>query len=380
MLHFYLKTSKLIVLNNAIPLKKGVWRFNVEHTKHMNLQEGLYGMKKIKVLVVDDSLLFREVISRGITLDPEIEVVAKAVDPFDARDKIEEYDPDVMICDIEMPKMNGIEFIGRLLPQHMIPIIVVSSISEAVFDAIKAGAVDFILKPDMQISKNVEEFIKELITKVKVAKKSKLQERVRIIGETVSSDMKFDSSKIIAIGASTGGTEAVFNILKQLPPNIPGIVIVQHIPPMFSRMFAERLNNQTGLKVKEANNGDYIEEGKVLVAPGDYHMRIKKTGERYRAEVFQSEKVNGHCPSVDILFESVAREAGNKAVGVILTGMGSDGAKGLLTMRGKGARTIGQDEKSCVVYGMPRVAYDIGAVEKQTSLENIPKLLVSMLK
>ena len=276
--------------------------------------------------------------------------------------------------------MNGIEFISRLLPQHMIPIIVVSSISEAVFDAIKAGAVDFILKPEMQISKNVEEFINELITKVKTAKKSKLPERIRIIGETVSSDMKFDSSKIIAIGASTGGTEAVFNILKQLPPNIPGIVIVQHIPPMFSRMFAERLNNQTGLRVKEASNGDYIEEGKVLVAPGDYHMRVRKTGERYKVEVFQSEKVNGHCPSVDILFESVAKEAGNNAVGVILTGMGSDGAKGLLAMRGKGARTIGQDEKSCVVYGMPRVAYEIGAVEKQTSLENIPKILFSILK
>ncbi len=337
-------------------------------------------MKKIKVLVVDDSLLFREVISRGITLDQEIEVVAKAVDPFDARDKIVEYDPDVMICDIEMPKMNGIEFISRLLPQHMIPIIVVSSISEAVFDAIKAGAVDFILKPDVQISKNVEEFINEMIKKVKTAKKSKLPERVRIIGETVFADMKFDSRKIIAIGASTGGTEAVFNILKQLPKNIPGIVIVQHIPPMFSRMFAERLNNQTGLRVSEAQNGDYVEEGKVLIAPGDYHMRVKKIGERYKVEVFKSEKVNGHCPSVDILFESVAKEAGDNAVGVILTGMGSDGAKGLLAMRRKGARTIGQDEKSCVVYGMPKVAYEIGAVEKQASLQNIPKTLFSILK
>ncbi len=337
-------------------------------------------MKKIKVLVVDDSLLFREVISRGIALDTEIEVVAKAVDPFDARDKIEEYDPDVMICDIEMPKMNGIEFISRLLPQHMIPIIVVSSISEAVFDAIKAGAVDFILKPDMQISKNVEEFINEMITKVKTAKKSKLPERVRTIGENVSWDMKFNSRKIIAIGASTGGTEAVFNILKQLPKNIPGIVVVQHIPPMFSRMFAERLDKQTGLRVNEAQNGDYVEEGKVLIAPGDYHMRVRKTGERYRVEVFQSEKVNGHCPSVDILFESVAKQAGNNAVGIILTGMGADGAKGLLAMRGKGAKTIGQDEKSCVVYGMPKVAYEIGAVEKQTSLENIPKALFSMLK
>lgn len=192
--------------------------------------------------------------------------------------------------------------------------------------------------------------------------------------------LRFDSRKIIAIGASTGGTEAVFSILKQLPHNIPGILVVQHIPPMFSRMFAERLNNQTGLIVSEAEDGDYVEEGKVLVAPGDYHMKVKKTGERYRVEVFRGERVNGHCPSVDILFESLAKEAGNNAVGVILTGMGSDGARGLLTMRKKGARTIGQDEKSCVVYGMPKVAYEIGAVEKQTSLENIPKTLISMLK
>ncbi|HEX2927853.1 MAG TPA: chemotaxis response regulator protein-glutamate methylesterase [Ruminiclostridium sp.] len=337
-------------------------------------------MRKIKVLVVDDSLLFREVIARGISLDSDLEVVAKAVDPFDARDKLLKYEPDVMICDIEMPKMNGIEFISRLLPQYTIPIIVVSSISEAVFDAIKAGAVDFILKPDVQAAKNVEGFINELIIKIKTAAQAQFPDRGRVSGESVTTEADFDTKKIIAIGASTGGTEAVFNILKQLPENIPGILVVQHIPPLFSRMFAERLNNQTGLSVKEAQTGDLIDKGKVLVAPGDQHMRIKRVGERYKVEVFQGDKVNGHCPSVDILFDSVAKEAGKNAVGVILTGMGYDGAKGLLAMRRKGARTIGQDETSCVVYGMPKVAFEIGAVEKQASLSNIPRVLFTMLK
>jgi Chemotaxis response regulator containing a CheY-like receiver domain and a methylesterase domain len=337
-------------------------------------------MRKIKVLVVDDSLLFREVIARGISIDMDIEVVAKAVDPFDARDKILKYNPDVMICDIEMPKMNGIEFICRLLPQHRIPIIVVSSISEAVFDAIKAGAVDFILKPDVQSSKKVEEFINELTIKIKTAAQARFPDSIRTSGNTVSTMSKFDNRKIIAIGASTGGTEAVFGILKQMPENIPGILVVQHIPPLFSRMFAERLDSQTSLMVKEAQTGDFVESGKVLIAPGDQHMRIKRVGERYKVEVYQGEKVNGHCPSVDILFESVAKEAGSNAVGVILTGMGYDGAKGLLAMRRKGARTIGQDEQSSVVYGMPKVAFEIGAVEKQASLSNIPGIMFSMLK
>ena len=189
-----------------------------------------------------------------------------------------------------------------------------------------------------------------------------------------------DLSKIIAIGASTGGTEAICYVLKQLPQNMPGILVVQHIPPMFSRIFAERLNHQTSFNVKEAQSGDYVEPGKVLIAPGDQHMRIKKIGDRYKVDIFHGEKVNGHCPSVDILFESVAKEAGKNAVGVMLTGMGYDGAKGMLAMKRKGARTIAQDEASSVVYGMPKVAFDIGAVEKQVSLTHIPRVLVSMLK
>lgn len=186
--------------------------------------------------------------------------------------------------------------------------------------------------------------------------------------------------RIIAIGASTGGTEAIYNVLKCLSNNSPGIVIVQHIPPIFSNLFAERLNNQTELHCKEARSGDYVEKGKVLIAPGGQHMRIRKYGEKYKVEVFKGEKVNGHCPSVDVLFESVAKESGNKAIGIIMTGMGCDGANGLLSMRRRGARTIGQDEKSSVVYGMPKVAFNIGAVEKQADLQNIPIIIQSMLK
>jgi Chemotaxis response regulator containing a CheY-like receiver domain and a methylesterase domain len=337
--------------------------------------------KKIRVLVVDDSLLFREVLSRGISSDPYIEVVAKASDPFDARDKILEFRPDVMTCDVEMPKMNGIEFIRRLLPQYPLPVVVVSTISDAVFDAMKAGAVDFVTKPDVQSVKSVEKFINELIEKIKVASNalvSCMKNSKGAAGVIGSSGMD-TSNRLIAIGASTGGTEALYNILKVLPPSIPGIVVVQHIPPIFSRMFAERLNNSTQLRVKEAQTGDIVEQGRVLIAPGDRHMKITKIGQRYRVECLEGDRVNGHCPSVDVLFESVAKLAGKQAIGIILTGMGYDGAKGLLAMKRKGARTIGQDEKSCVVYGMPKVAYELGAVEKQAPIENIPPLIYNIL-
>ena len=336
--------------------------------------------KKVRVLVVDDSLVFREVIAKGISSDPDIEIVAKAVDPFDARDKILEFEPDVMTCDVEMPKMNGIEFVKRLLPQYPLPVIVVSTISASVFDAMNAGAVDFVTKPDVRAITSIEAFIKELIVKIKVAAHAKVTQQEPVESCRINTNSKLDTSKIIAIGSSTGGTEAVHNLLKHLPAEMPGILVVQHIPPVFSRMFAERLDNQTMLKVKEAHNGDYVEPGRVYIAPGDTHMKVKKIGERLRIELFHGDKVNGHCPSVDILFESLAKEVGSKAIGIILTGMGYDGAKGLLSMKRKGARTIGQDAQSSVVYGMPKVAFDIGAVEKQASLSKIPQLLLSMLR
>lgn len=335
--------------------------------------------KKIRVLIVDDSYVFREVIARGLSSDERIEVVAKAIDPFDARDKILEFEPDVMTCDVVMPKMNGIEFIKKLLPQYPIPVIVLSGAGDAVFDAMDAGAVDFVSKPDMQSPRSVQNFLYDLIEKIKVAANAKVNQPIQpeILKPTTGT---LDMSKIIAIGASTGGTEAICYILKQLPQNMPGILIVQHIPPMFSRLFAERLNQQTSFTVKEAQSGDYVEPGKVLIAPGDQHMRIKRIGDKYKVDVFHGEKVNGHCPSVDIMFESVAKEAGKSAIGVMLTGMGYDGAKGMLSMKRKGARTIAQDEASSVVYGMPKVAYEIGAVEKQVNLTHIPGMLVTMLK
>lgn len=334
---------------------------------------------KIRVLLVDDSALFRGVVSRGISTDPEIEVVATATDPFDARDKIIEYEPDVMVCDVVMPKMDGIEFIRRLLPQYPLRVVVVSSVSASVLDAMNAGAVDFVAKPDINLGRSTDAFLKDLIETVKIASKANLSsiKTQAPAFRNVIPNNPSASRKVIAIGASTGGTEAIFHVLKQLPTNTPGIVIVQHIPPVFSRMFAERLNNTTQLRVKEAQSGDTVEQGLVLIAPGDKHMRLKKQAGQFKVEVLEGEKVNGHCPSVDVLFDSVASVCGNAAVGVILTGMGSDGAKGLLAMRQKGARTIGQDEKSCVVYGMPKVAYDIGAVEKQVPLDNVAQAITS---
>ncbi len=337
-------------------------------------------MRRIRVLVVDDSAVSRTVLARGLSADPDIEVVATASDPFDARDKILVHEPDVMTCDVEMPKMNGIEFVKRLIPQYPIPVIMVSGISDAVFDAMDAGAVDFVTKPELASVKSIELFLNEIINKIKIAVTANLSSlKNRSQTSRILENRNISNDKIIAIGASTGGTEAIFNVLRYLPGNIPGIVIVQHIPPVFSQMFAERLSSTTSLNVKEAKSGDFVERGKVLVAPGDKHMRIKKLGNRYKVECFEGDKVNGHCPSVDILFESVAKEAGNNAIGVILTGMGYDGAKGLLAMRRKGARTLGQNGQSCVVYGMPKAAFDVGAVEKQVSLDDMPKMIYSLL-
>lgn len=331
------------------------------------------------MLVVDDSMLFREVIVRGISADPYIEVVAVASNPFEARDRILEVNPDVVTCDVEMPGMNGIDFVRLIMSNNPVPVIMVSSISSAVFDAMGAGAVDFVVKPGIHNPKGVEGFIYDLTMKIKVASISKIKQIKPVSKDVRKVQNVAQSNKIIAIGASTGGTEAIFSIIKNLPQEIPGIVIVQHIPPVFSGMFAERLNLQTKLSVKEGETGDYLERGKVVIAPGDRHMGIKKIGGRYKIECFKGQKVSGHCPSVDVLFESVAKEAGEHAIGVILTGMGADGAKGLLAMKAKGARTVGQDEQSSVVYGMPKVAFDLGAVERQLALTDIPQALCSML-
>ncbi|MGN7765073.1 protein-glutamate methylesterase/protein-glutamine glutaminase [Paenibacillus sp. 22594] len=345
--------------------------------------------RTIRVLVVDDSVLFREVISRGITSDPRIEVAAKAGDPFEARDELLRVRPDVMICDVQMPKMNGIEFIRRLLPQYVIPVIVVSGVTEAVFEALSAGAVDFEAKPDMNSPGSVQYFLEQLIIKIKNAAQAKILAPAQPAlpgGAGCWSRAGTDGpgrslkEQLIVIGASTGGTEAIASVLNVLPPDMPGIVIVQHIPPVFSRMFSDRLNLSSALTVKEAEDGDLVAPGKVLVAPGDKQVGLRRIGGQYRLECAAGAKVNGHCPSVDVLFESAAKAAGAQAIGILLTGMGYDGAKGLLALRRKGARTIGQDEASSVVYGMPKAAYELGAVEKQAALSAIPRLLLSMLQ
>ena len=331
-------------------------------------------MQPIKVLVVDDSIVFRELLVQNLSRDPAIRVVASAKDPFEARDAILKYQPDVMTLDIELPRMNGIDFLRKLMPQYPLRVVVISSLSDKVFDAMGAGAVDFVAKPAVANRKQLEEFVRnELLVKVKIASTARIGNLKKGV---IPREQQHLSAKknnlIVAIGASTGGTEAIFSVVKDYGTDIPGIVCVQHMPPGFTGMYAKRLNDQCRIRVKEAETGDRVLPGHMLSAPGgDRHMHLVKVGDSYQVEVKAGPKVNGHCPSVEVLFESVAKAAGPDAVGIILTGMGGDGAKGLLSMRKAGARTIGQDESTCVVYGMPKVAYDLGAVEYQEKLSDI---------
>lgn len=328
----------------------------------------------IRVLIVEDSIVFRELLVQNLSKDPEIQVVATARDPYEAREAIVRHHPDVMTLDVELPRMSGIEFLRKLMPQYPLPVVVISSLSDKVFDALNAGAVDFVAKPAVSSREQLESFIKnDLLVKVKVAAKAQVG---NLRKPTIEQSQKHLSVKsqnlIVAIGASTGGTEAICEVTKGFGTDIPGIVVVQHMPPGFTDMYAKRLNNQFPLKVKEAETGDKVLPGTMLIAPGgDRHMRLVRVNGEYQVECRHAPKVNGHCPSVEVLFNSVAQAAGRNAVGIILTGMGGDGAKGLLAMRRAGARTIGQDESTCVVYGMPKVAYDIGAVEYQEKLNDI---------
>lgn len=335
--------------------------------------------RQIKVLIVDDSLLFRETLAKAMEADPAIRVVGTAPDAYQARDMILKYEPDVMTLDVELPRMSGIEFLRKLMPQYPIPVVMVSAISESVFDALTAGAVDFVTKPNARTGQALDSMISELIVKIKIASTANVGHWKENRGPQISRKDKFDRNMIIAIGASTGGTEALAGLIKSFPREMPGIVIVQHIPPVFSRMFADRLNNNCSLEVKEAAHLDAVYPGRVLIAPGDRHMRLQRKNGQYVVEVSTGEKVSGHCPSVDVLFESVAVEAGRKAIGVILTGMGSDGAQGLLKMKNAGAFTIGQDQKSSVVYGMPKVAMELGAVREQLPLSKIPERIMAAL-
>ncbi len=331
--------------------------------------------KKLRVLIVDDSMVFREFLSRGISADSGMEVVAMAANAFEARDAIEEHVPDVMALDVEMPRMNGIEFLKLLMPQYPMPVVVVSAVSGNVFDAMNAGAVDFVTKPDARTPEALQSFINELIVKLKIASTVRLANLKKHVPQGRSGLKQQGERNIVAIGASTGGTEALQSVVESFDRDGPAMIIVQHMPPVFTRMYAERLNRNCQMEVREACDGDVAEKGLVLIAPGDKHMRLVRTGDRYTVQCREGEKVSGHCPSVDVLFESVAKMAGRKAVGVILTGMGSDGARGLLEMRRSGAYTIGQDEASCIVYGMPMVAYNQGAVCRQVSLDSVPEAI-----
>lgn len=339
-------------------------------------------MSKIRVLVVEDSLFFRELLVKHLNRHPEIEVVASAGDPFEARDMIVKYKPDVMTLDIEMPRMNGIEFLRKLIPQYPMPVVMISSLSGKVFEAMNAGAVDFVVKPAMTDRKKLEELmVNDLPGKIKIASTAKVANMRRgavpELAETIKGNNK---EMVVAIGASTGGTEAITTVLKDFGPDIPGTVVVQHMPPGFTEIYAKRLDEQCRVTVKEAKHGDILKPGLVLIAPGgDCQMRLVKVNNTYQVEVLPGAKVNGHCPSVDVLFDSVANCAKDKALGIILTGMGADGAKGLLSMKKAGAKTIGQDESTCVVYGMPKAAYDMGAVMHQEKLENIAKKTYSVL-
>ncbi len=341
-------------------------------------------MQKIKVLVVEDSAFFRGLLVKHLNNDPALEVVASAQDPFEARDMIVKYKPDVMTLDIEMPRMNGLEFLQKLMPQYPMPVVMISSLSDKVFDALNAGAVDFVAKPAMSDRKRLEELLtNELPVKIKIASAAKINTSKRVsvpsLTETVSVNAN-SKDLVLAIGASTGGTEAIATVLKDFGPDIPGTIIVQHMPVGFTGMYANRLNDRCRVTVKEAQDGDVVVPGQVLIAPaGDNQMRLIKNNGKYQVEVKPGPKVSGHCPSVDVMFESVAKAAGSRAIGIILTGMGGDGAKGLLEMRKAGAHTIGQDESTCIVYGMPKVAYDIGAVEYQEKLNDIAKRTYDVL-
>lgn len=339
-------------------------------------------MRRIRVLVVEDSMFFRELLVKTLSKDPALEIVGSARDAFEARDAIIKHRPDVMTLDIEMPRMSGIEFLRKLMPQYPMPVVMVSALSDKVFDALNAGAVDFVAKPAYSDRKMLEEFVlKELPVKIKIASTAKIGNLKKTVVPTLTENMSVDKKDlIVAIGASTGGTEAIATVLKEFGTDIPGVVVVQHMPAGFTTMYANRLNDQCRVMVKEAKNGDKVMQGQVLLAPGgDCQMRVVKVNGNYQVELKQGPKVSGHCPSVDVLFDSVAECAKDRALGIILTGMGGDGAKGLLAMRKAGARTIGQDEGSCVVYGMPRVAFELGAVETQEKLTDIAKKTYAVL-
>lgn len=340
--------------------------------------------KIIKVLVVDDSLLFRDVLSIYVNNDESINVVGKAKDPLEAFELLKTLKPDVITVDMEMPKMNGVEFVKKLMPENPIPIVVISSAPDMAFKALDAGAVEFIKKPVIKHGEDLQRFASKVCNIIKVAAISsvsaKSKPQIKIQHDFDIRPEELNKGTVVAIGASTGGVEALTSIITALPASMPPILITQHMPEKFTEMFAERMNEISKLRVVEAKDGLRLENGLVIVAAGNYHMSLDKDTNGYFIRSKHGEKVNGHCPSVDVLFESVAKTAGENAVGIILTGMGCDGAKGILSMRKEGAFTIGQDKESSIVYGMPMVAFNIGGICRQCPLSRVPDELVNFLE
>ena len=341
-------------------------------------------MPKIRLMIIDDSLFFRTFLTQKLAREPDIEIVGTFGDPTEAAEQIQVLRPDVIAVDMEMPKMRGNDFLRAILPKHpSIKAVIISALSGNVFDAMQAGAIDFIGKPGSRSGFDEAQFVKELIQKIKIASSAHVirpgtppirpstwtQTTLPFVKPIVAGT---SSRNVIAIGASTGGTEAIIEVIKRFPANTPGVVIVQHMPPVFTKMYAERVDKICAMSVREAQNGDRVTQGTILIAPGgDQQMYLRQDANGYYVFLTPGAKVSGHCPSVDVLFDSVAKTAGKNAVGVILTGMGADGAKGLTDMKKNGAHTIGQDEESCVVYGMPMVAYNMGGVTEQLPLSSI---------
>jgi len=342
-------------------------------------------MAKIRLMVIDDSLFFRTFLTRNVGNDPAIEVVGSFGDPVEAAKNIQALHPDVIALDMEMPRMRGDEFLKTVMPKHPnVKVIVISALSGNVFNAMHNGAIDFVGKPGSAPGFDEAMFIKEIISTIKVAamahthryadqrvpsKPAPQPAAAPVVRPVVSGA---SSKSVVAIGASTGGTEAIIEVVKLFPVNTPGVVIVQHMPPVFTKMYAERVDKICAMKVCEAKNGDRVQPGTILIAPGgDEQMYLRQDAGGYYVYITPGAKVSGHCPSVDVLFDSVANVAGRNAVGVLLTGMGADGANGLVHLKKVGAHTIGQDEESCVVYGMPMEAYKRGGVTEQLPLSSI---------
>lgn len=339
--------------------------------------------RPIRVLIVDDSALVRQMLTEMLSSTPEIEVVGTASDPLVARARIKELDPDVVTLDVEMPNMDGLAFLEKIMTLRPTPVVMVSSLTqkgaEAAIRALEIGAIDYVAKPQVDVQGGLMGVRDELIAKVKTASRVRLKGRApravkpapAAVGKGYSS-----SEKIVAIGASTGGVEALKDVMTALPADCPAILVTQHMPEMFTASFAARLNRECAPAIREAVDGERVLPGHVYIAPGNFHLELARSGANYTCRLHQGPPVSGHRPSVDVLFRSVAKAAGGSAVGVILTGMGRDGAEGLKAMRDASAHTIGQDEATCVVYGMPKAAFEAGGVETEMPLSRIPEQIL----